>query len=175
MEHAAVPGMVREQRLRGWIEAYADSLLKTCYVYLNDRGLAEDALQETFLKAWNHMEDFERKGIANEKAWLTRIAVNTCRDLRRGAWFRHVDPCQSLEELPPRLVAVEAEDHTLAMDICRLKDKYKQVVLLYYFQGMTLQETAQALDLPLSAVHRRLRKAREILKISLTGGDTDAG
>ena len=80
MEHAAVPGMIREQRLNEWIEAYSDPILRTCFLYLSDRGQAEDALQDTWIKAWKHMDEYEKNHIANDKAWLLRIAVNTCKD-----------------------------------------------------------------------------------------------
>ena len=52
-----------------------------------------------------------------------------------------------------------------------LPDKYKQVILLYYYSNLTLQETADALGIPKSTANKRLRKAEEILKHSLTGGD----
>ncbi|MBR1586382.1 MAG: sigma-70 family RNA polymerase sigma factor [Clostridia bacterium] len=173
MDRAMAPGGIREQRLSGWIEAYSDAILRTCYLYLSDRGQAEDATQDTWIKAWKHMEDFERRGIANEKAWLLRIAVNTCKDYRRTAWFRHVDRERALEELPPPLLAVEPADRTLALTVMALPAKYKQVILLYYFQGLTMQETADALGAAQSTVQRRLKKAEELLKASLTGGEAD--
>ncbi|MBQ9210394.1 MAG: RNA polymerase subunit sigma-24, partial [Clostridia bacterium] len=80
MERAEVPSMNREQRLSRWIEEYSDSILHTCFLYLSDQSQAEDATQDTWIKAWKHMSDFERQGIANEKAWLLRIAINTCKD-----------------------------------------------------------------------------------------------
>ena len=116
------------------------------------------------------MDDFERRGIANEKAWLLRIAINTCKDYRRSAWFRHIDRKQTLDELPPQLVSVEPEDHSLTMTVMDLPDRLKQVILLYYYQGLTLLETAEALDTSQSTVHRRLKKAEELLKVSLDGG-----
>ena len=63
MERAAVPSMIREQRLNQWIEDYSDSILRTCFLYLSDQTQAEDATQDTWIKAWKHMDDFERKGI----------------------------------------------------------------------------------------------------------------
>ena len=85
MDRAEVPSMSREQRLSEWIEDYSDTILRTCYLYLSDHSQAEDATQDTWIKAWKHMEDFERKKIVNEKAWLLRIAINTCKDYRRTA------------------------------------------------------------------------------------------
>ena len=171
MERAEVPSMNREERLSRWIDDYSDAILRTCFLYLSDQTQAEDALQDTWIKAWRHMGEYERKGILNDKAWLMRIAINTCKDYRRTAWFRHIDNRKALDELPPRLLQVEQEDHTLSLMVMELPDRYKQVVLLHYFQGLTQRETAEALGLSPSAVLRRLRSAEALLKQSLTGGE----
>ena len=68
MEHAAVPGITREETLEGWVNAYSDCLLKTCFLELGDRALAQDALQDTFFKAWKAMERFERQQVRNVRA-----------------------------------------------------------------------------------------------------------
>ena len=174
MERAALPGAAREERLRHWIDAYAGAVMKTCYAYLMDRALAEDAMQDTFIKAWRHMGDIRKKGIRSEKAWLLRIAVNTCRDYRRTAWFRHVDSRKALEDLPPRLTAAEPEDRDLMLTVCAMPERYRHVLLLYYYHGLTEQETAGVLGLSLSSVHRRLRKAEALLRTALEGGEPDA-
>ena len=171
MECAALPGAAREERLRHWIDAYAGAVMKTCYAYLMDRALAEDAMQDTFWKAWRHMADFENRRMENEKAWLMRIAIHTCIDYRRSAWFRHVDRYQTPDTLPEGAVKVDWQENTLAFDVCRLPDRLKQVVLLYFYQGLTLQETAQALGLTKSTVHRRIEKALKELKMRQTGGE----
>ena len=175
MDRAEVPSMNREQKLSEWIEAYSDTILKTCYLYLSDRGQAEDATQDTWIKAWKHMDVFEHKSISNEKAWLLRVAINICKDYRRTAWFRHIDRKQSLEELPPQMLAAEPKDRTLTLLVMELPDRYKQVILLYYFQGLTMQETADALGSSQATVYRRLKKAEALLKTSLTGGEAYEG
>lgn len=129
-------------------------------------------MQDTFLKAWKHMEQFDKQESISEKAWLMRIAINTCHDYHRSRWFRHIDMRRALEDIPPA-VNTQADDHALLMDVYELPEKYKQVILLYYYQEMTLDETAQVLDMSRSAVHKRLTKARELLKGRLTGRDDD--
>ncbi|MBQ9943214.1 MAG: sigma-70 family RNA polymerase sigma factor [Clostridia bacterium] len=171
MDCAVVPGMNREERLNQWIETYSDAILRTCFLYLSDQAQAEDALQDTWIKAWKHMSEYENQGIQNEKAWLMRIAINTCKDYRRTAWFRHIDNRKALEELPDRLLRTEAEDRSLSLMIMDLPNRYKQVVLLYYFQGFTQAETAAVLGISPSSVLRRLRNAEALLKQSLTGGE----
>ena len=171
MERAEVPSMIREQKLSRWIEEYSDSILHTCFLYLSDQSQAEDATQDTWIKAWKHMEDIDRKGITNEKAWLLRIAINTCKDYRRTAWFRHVDTRKAIEDLPASLVSSEPEDHTLTLIVMDLPDRYKQIILLHYFQGLTLQETADVLGQSVSTAHRRMKKAEALLKDAFEGGE----
>lgn len=158
------------QRLEYLIDAYSDAILRTCFVYLADLSLAEDAMQDTFIRAWKHIDQLE--GMAHEKAWLMRIAINVCHDYHRSRWLKHIDARRSLEELPPRYVAVLPEDHDLLLEVCELPEKYKQVLLLYYYQELTLQETADSLHLSVSAVHKRLKKAQDMLRGRLTGRES---
>lgn len=162
---------IREQqeRFERLVAEHADAILRMGYVILLDRQQAEDAMQETFLKAWRHFDQFTGGRILNEKAWLMRIAINVCRDYRRGRWFRHVDQRTPLSDLPQRYIEVLPEDHSLLMDVCSLPERYKQVLLLYYYQEMTLSETGDALGISPSAVRKRLLKAQELLKGRLTG------
>ena len=173
MEHAAVPSMSREQTAESWVRAYAGAILKTCFLCLADHDLAQDAMQDTFMKAWKQLEKTDPAMIQNEKAWLMKIAMNTCRDYRRTQWFKRVDLRRSLEELPDKLTAVPEKDRDLTILIGTLPDKYKQVILLYYYANLTIQDTADALGIPKSTANKRLRKAEEILKHSLTGGERE--
>ena len=145
--------------------------------YRGIRGESDSPEQRTAheRKALLHKITGELSADGNEKAWLLRIAINTCKDYRRTAWFRHVDRSKALDELPPQLIAVEPEDRTLTLMVMDLPDRYKQVILLHFFQGLTMQETADALGASQSTVHRRLKKAEELLKGSLTGGVTNEG
>ena len=169
MESVPVPDASRENKLKRWVDTYADALLRTCYMYLGDMHLAQDALQETFFKAWRSMDQFERKQVQSEKAWLIRIAMNVCHDHLRSPWHRRVDRRMTPEELPPSMLAAPQEDRDLLIDISRLPDKYKQVILFYHYHEMTVQETAAALHIPAATAYKRLRKGRVLLKNQLTG------
>ena len=140
-------------------------LLRTCYLLLRDAALAEDAVQETFLKAWRAHEDYRRE--ASEKTWLMHIAVNTCRDLLRSRWFRRVDRSVDIEDLPESSVAFAEPDDTLTRAILSLPNALRQVVTLRYYQGFTVQEVADVLCLHRRTVHYRLDKAERILRDAL--------
>ena len=151
-----------------WLERamtqYEEPLLRMCFAYLGDAALAEDAVQETFVKAYRSLAGF--RGEANEKTWLLRIAINTCKDVRRGAWFRHVDRNTALDELPFSAPCAEYDD-TLTRAIMRLGRKYREAVLLCYYQGFSGEEAAAALGVTKATVYNRLRKAKAMLKKEL--------
>lgn len=158
----------REARLTQWVGRYSDALLRMCFIQLSDWAMAEDALQETFIKAWRAMPRYEQEPILNDKAWLSRIAINVCHDLRRSRWTRHVDAAKAIESLPPAQTAVLPEDRTLLMDICAMPEKFRQVLILYYYQRLSMRDVAQVLDVDVSTVHARLKKAEAMLKRQLT-------
>jgi len=163
VKDALVPGEDKERRLEAWLLAYGDAVLRTCFVYLADRALAEDALQDTFLKVWRHMDSFQGQNASSPKTWIMRIAINTCKDYRRSAWLRHVDMSQIIEEMPQAVRAPDEDSHALFLDVMRLPAKLKQVILLYYYHNMTLTETAQTLHISRQAVQYRLKKAYKLL------------
>lgn len=146
---------------------YQEDLLRVCFLYLQDQGMAEDAVQETFLKAHQALPTYQGK--CSPKTWLTRIAVNTCRDMRRTAWFRRV----RWNEMPEWTAScgpdVSEEAIAVSVEIARLPPKLKEAVLLYYYQDMTVIEIAQALGISQSSVSGRLKRAREKLRPALKG------
>ena len=98
------------------VQEYQVPLRRMCCIWLKDAALAEDAVQETFVKAWRAALSF--RGECSEKTWLMRIAVHVCWDMRRSWWFRHVDPSVRLEHLPEPAVPFEERDDTLVRAVC---------------------------------------------------------
>ncbi len=155
----------RELWLQDAMNRWECSLLRTCYAYLGDAALAEDAVQETFLKAWKGLGRFQ--GASEEKTWLMRIAINTCKDMRRSAWFRHTDRSLTLDNLPEGAEPFTVRDDTLTRAVMALKPKLREVVLLHWYQQLSGDETAKALGVPRSTVYNRLEKARRLMRKEL--------
>ena len=148
----------REEMLANIVAQYEVTLLRTCYMYLRDRNLAEDATQETFLKAYKALDTF--RGESSEKTWLMKIAINTCRDIRRNAWFRYMDRSVEIERLPlPARTDEWADADELTQAILKLPARYKEVILLYFYQDMTIREIAGVLDIAHSTVGKRIKTA----------------
>ena len=131
-------------------------------------GSIRDAVQETFVKAWRAALSF--RGECSEKTWLMRIAINVCKDMRRSGWFRFIDRRVDPSRLPEPAACTD-EQRELSMLVMQLPRRLLEVVLLYYYQGMTTRETASALGIPQQTVVSRLHSARKRLRISLEGED----
>ena len=115
--------------LEAWLDQYGDQLLRLCTLYLKDVHLAEDAVQDTFLKAWRSREQF--RGESSAKTWLTRIAINVCKGYLRSPWKRRREPADIMDQLPAP--AAGLRDDTLPKAIMRLSRPYREVILLHYY------------------------------------------
>ena len=162
------PDNRRETWLAQAIERYGKDLLRICCLYLKDASMAEDAVQETFLKAYQHLDAF--RGESSEKTWLFSISVNVCRDMRRKAWYRYVDRAVDLEKLHIPVQTTQERDLMLMQEIMRLPRRSMETVLLHYYADLTLEEIAQMLQISQPAVSKRLSKARRMLRDALEGG-----
>lgn len=158
------PANDREEVLKQWFCEYGPAVLHTCYLSLRDWALAEDAMQDTFIKAWKSIECFEGRNGSNVKTWIVRIAINTCHDYKRVSWFKHVDLSIALENLPRSILLTEQESRDIFIDVLRLPNKYRQVVLVRVFNDCTIKETAEILHVSQITVIRRLKKAFERLR-----------
>ena len=163
------PDNHREERLNQMVGQYERDLLRMCAIYLRDASLAQDAVQETFLRAYKSLDAF--RGESSEKTWLMRIAINVCKSYRRNAWYRFVDQRVSLENQPIPFAPPSVEHIGLTTEIMRLPRKHMEVVMLYYYERMKLREIAEVLGISPAAVSERLRKAKSRLHDALGGGD----
>lgn len=151
------------------IQEYGDSLLRMCTLYLKDEQLAEDAVQETFIKVYEKYHTFNHT--AEEKTWIMRIAINTCKNYMRGSWFKRVTTGFDLETISKERIDVGLEkreqQEELIKEIMSMGSKYKEVILLYYYQEMSIREIAQILHIKEGTVKVRLQRARQQLGVQL--------
>ena len=163
------PGI--EQQFCDLVNTYQTQLLRLCYLHLRDKGLAEDAVQETFIKAYKALPNY--RGESSVKTWLMRIAINSCRDAQRTGWWKHISRRVSLDMLPELSGDLSEDALTMNLEIARLPGKLREVILLYYYSNMQITEIAEALELAPSSVSGRLRRAKEKLRAALKGAYFD--
>lgn len=157
----------KEEQIERMVTLYQLPLLRLCILYLHDEELAKDAVQETFIKAYRSLDGF--KAEASEKTWLTRIAINTCKNLSRSGWFRHVDRSVTLDSITQRPAPADPADDDLTTEIMNLPIRLREAALLCWLQGMTNEEAAAALGITRQAVGGRLNRARRRLRFALEG------
>ncbi len=151
-------------------ELYATDVLRVSYYYLGNREMAEDVTQDVFVKLITNRPLLEE---GKEKAWLLKVALNRCRDLWRSAWIKKVvlgHP--GFEAFPaPDEIGKMADQYALAEAVSRLKPEFKEVILLFYYQGFSVTEIAGMLAIAEGTVSSRLSRAREKLQNDLKGDD----
>ena len=154
------------------IAEHGDRILRLCLLYLGNRVLAEDAFQETMLKCWQHYDSF--RGEASFATWLSRIAINECKNTLRSGWFRmwkRSEPIDTHTDYP----AESSEPHTHVRDaVLALPGMYREVTVLFYYENLSIKEIARLLTIPENTVSTRLRRARTMLQKNLKEEDSHA-
>jgi RNA polymerase sigma-70 factor, ECF subfamily len=162
-------------------ERYQRNIFRLAQNITQNREDAEDVLQETFLKAYEHLPEFE--GASKFYTWIVRIAVNEAlMKLRKRKWDKTVwldEPVSTGEDSVAREIAVwedNPEQRYSKEELHDILDKavnglapaYRTVFVLRDMEGLSTEETAQALDLSIPAVKSRLLRARLQLRDKLT-------
>ena len=158
---------------------YNRRLYRTARAILKDDSLAEDALQEAYLAAFRHMDEF--RGDAALGTWLTRIVVNQAlQALRRTRRDRVVVPFEDSDAQHEALNVADSPDtgpenmllrsqtrRLIERNIDALPEGYRTVFVLREVEDLTVEETAAALDIPAATVRTRLFRAKARLRESL--------
>ena len=164
--------MDAKETLDQWMILHGSRLLRLCAMNLQDASLAQDAVQDTFMKAFRQFHRF--RGDADPLTWLTAIALNVCRDYWRTAWFRHVDSRVEADALPDA-ADFSFPDNTVIRAVTALPPRYREVILLRYYQDMKQREVAAVLGVSERTVRQRLTKANQILREQLKEWYEDEG
>ena len=146
------------------IEKYSDLLYRTCFLMLRNKQDAEDVMQETFIYYMTSNVGFVSED--HRKAWLLRVSQNKCKNILRFHKMHAHTPYEELEETLPDNIRIDNCEVEEFFKIANLNYKYKSVVMLYYIEGYNVSEVANILGISVSAVKMRLKRAREILKIT---------
>lgn len=152
-----------EMDMERLIDVHGNHLLRLCTLYLKDTALAEDALQDTYIRAWEKYNSFQGK--SSERTWLTSIAVNVCKNYLRSPWNRQTDRIEIGDLMGQGSNEFEHIDNRIDVmnAVLRLKEKYRIVILLYYYEELSAKEIGAVLSCKEGTVLTRLKRAREQL------------
>jgi RNA polymerase sigma-70 factor (ECF subfamily) len=151
----------------GYINNHGRRLFGLCRKLCGNQEDAEDLYQETWIKAYRFFGKYDSG--REFEVWLTSICVNTFRDmLRRQKWKSLFVLFRTNDEKDIALSAIPASEEPDYSDVRNavneLPEKYRLVVILYYFNGSNIEKTAEILRIPEGTVKYQLHKARELLK-----------
>ena len=156
------------------IKMFYPDILRYCLWHAPNRSLAEDAVQETFLKAIRYFDRYTHKG--KFRSFLYQIAANTCIDMQRKN--RNHDISLEESEIDPPYLEPAFEilhsDLALIQLVDDLPEEQREIVLLRFGQDLTLREIAEVLHLPLRTVQSKLRSALKKLKAELGTPKTES-
>ncbi len=149
---------------------HLEALLRTAVRLSGNRARAEDAVQETYLRAWRSFRTYRPE--TNCRAWLFKILLNV---LKKAAGKQRRDPLAEAEdvEVSGKLIPLfpEAEGgnrQDLLAAVNRLAPEFREVLWLVVVEGFAYREAAQILDIPMGTVMSRLYRARRELRRFLT-------
>ena len=142
-------------------QTYMDMVYRVAFGYVKSAADADDVTQSVFLRLWKRRPDFESD--AHAKHWLIRVTINESKRLLCSLW-RKTESLEACETLP-----LPSPAHRELLDaVLRLKPKYRTVIYLHYYEGLSTEEIAAALGMPRSTVLTHLHRARQQLKLDWT-------
>ena len=161
-------------------DRYGRLVFSVAYHATSDAHLAEEITQDTFLRVWQRAESYHPQN-GKVATWLASIARHRAIDLYRRRQARGEGYAQALENVPefelrdhaPGLEAsleVEQNRQQVRQALNQLPPEQRQVLGLAYFRGLTQEQIAQALALPLGTVKTRLRLGMQKLRQAIEGG-----
>ncbi len=165
------------------VDRYKNRLLNFVYRFVKDYDVAEDIVQETFLRVFRKRRDY--KAIANFSTWIFTIAGNLAKSelRRRKRWrFLSIDATDEEEKSfeiqdpgmrPDRVTAVRMLNENVQDSIDTLQSKYKEALILRDIEGMSYQQIAEVAGVPVGTVKSRVNRARLKLQKKLKGHTPD--
>lgn len=145
------------------VRQYADDITRLCVVWTQNEEAAKDCFQNTFLKLYLTEQTFREE--EHIKAWLYTVARNECRDYHRQFWNRKVDIGYVPQENQKAgsLQIEDEETEQLVVALRKLPFRYREVIVLYYYEEYGTGEIAKMLHTSVNTVKSRLRRGREKL------------
>ena len=169
----------RRDRYERWVREHSEDLYRFAFRLCGEADTADDLVQETFYHAWKDMGKLRHKEKA--KAWLFQILR-----YRYAHWVRErsrrpviagsAEPLEDHAQTAATPFEVLANRESVQMALDTLEDRFKLPLLMVFMEGLTCQETADYLDIPLGTVLSRIHRARRRLRRSLgEQADSSAG
>ena len=148
--------LTQQQRTRE-VERWGDMVYRLALARTASVPDAEDVFQEVFLRYFRHEERFQSD--EHRKAWLIRCTVNRAKSLAVSPWKQRTVPLETAAE-----VGVEDDYREVYAAVLSLPGKYRAVIHLHYFEGLSVAEMAEMLHTAEGTVKSQLSRGRALLR-----------
>ena len=148
--------LTEEQRAQA-VHRWGDMVYRLALARTANVSDAEDVFQEVFLRYFRHEDRFQSD--EHRKAWLIRCTVNRAKSLTASPWRKRTVPLETAEE-----VGVEDDYREVYSAVLSLPGKYRAVIHLHYFEGLSVAEMARMLQVPEGTVKSQLSRGRALLR-----------
>ena len=138
---------------------YKNTIYSIAYTYVHNLTDADDITQDVFMKYLNSNSVFQT--LDNEKYWIIRVTINTCKSYLTKYWKKNV---VLDDDYVNRIASEEKEEDDMFECVFKLPHKYKEVIVLYYYENLSTDEISKTLMITKSNVKKRLERARNILR-----------
>jgi RNA polymerase sigma factor (sigma-70 family) len=160
---------------------YEKLVFRTAYLITGSKETAEDALQEVFVSVWRSRHTYD-PGKGKLSTWLYRITVNQCSKKKGGKTPATVPfeekgidlPEMKHQSQPEDILVSKQEYDRLLRAMDKLDARHRSVLVLRYFNDLSYQEIAEALEIPLGTVKSRLNQSLRHLKEQMSPGEAQA-
>lgn len=180
--HSSQEEITEQQRLEILEECmsqYGHEIKRVVYSYVKNESDTEDITQDVFVKVYENLNTF--RGQSSLRSWIYSIAINKNKDHLRSLKNRQriykekvVNLWQHKDEESPEKHSMKQEgSKQILSKVNELPLKYREVIILYYFEELALKEISEVLSIKLNTAKARLQRARKKLKPKLeqNGGD----
>ncbi|MED3550209.1 sigma-70 family RNA polymerase sigma factor [Cytobacillus praedii] len=161
-------GQIGESEFQTIIYEYNDYLLQLSYLYVKEWNTAEDIVQEVFINYWLKSNEF--KGNSSIKTYLTRITINKCKDYLKSWRYRTHTLTNAFTVFirqKNRLI-LHDEQLIVAEAVFALPIKLREVIVLYYYNELSIIEISNIINTSASTIKYRLKTAKERLRKMLS-------
>lgn len=146
---------------------YKDIIYNIAFTYVHNKDDALDISQDVFIKYLKSENEFN--DISNEKYWIIAVTINTAKNYVTSSWKKKVvidnDYFENFKSDDEK-----KENFDYYKIIINLPEKYKQVIILFYYEDLSINEIANIFNLSLSCIKKRLERGRQMIKKEIENG-----
>lgn len=151
-----IQGALSDDSIESVIRHYSQTVYRLAFARVGNKDDADEVFQEVFLRYVRKNPKFNDE--EHRKAWLIKVTINCSKTLMSSMWY------SKMQELDETLAIEDENDINLYYELQKLPAKYREVIHLFYYEDMSVEQISNTLGRKCSTVRTQLTRARAMLK-----------